>query len=254
MKFLKHHFYIDAGVNIAKLDQIKTEKIDNFKNEKIIKSELTQLDEKVNNTKENKLVNSSEEVRHLKNSEKAKLLNKPKEPLPINNEEIQLLNNSTNITDDVKINLKIMSEQNYMEKSTSESNLKTTNLLDHNKPTKKFINKRHSSVFTVTCDDSRITKLNNRRSLNIQSQDMSKIPVPIKSFKEFEGNKKEQKGNENLNIKVKKTHKNINEKKIDNINNDKVLLITHEKITENNVNQNSSRYNSKSSYLPKFIK
>lgn len=74
----------------------------------------------------------------------------------------KLQNSTTNITDDVKVNLRKINEQ--------------SSKLQQPKSYYK-IHKRHSTIISTPNFDGGLRKSLNRRSLNIQSKDLSRIPV-----------------------------------------------------------------------------
>lgn len=197
MKFLEHHFYIDAGVTLTNIDQLNTEKkeqdfgnqsfenkeknsefeTDNLSDSKlnsntseILKNNIATVSnnlEMINDSLETNIDNSADGFINSTNSEK----------MTVNNHENnlhQLFENLTNVTDDVKINLKSL---NVKIKPSNSSSDMATEL-----KTKSIVNKRHSSIITKEYLEKEIKKVNNRRSLNIQTRDVSRIPVSVKSY------------------------------------------------------------------------
>lgn len=132
MSFLEQHFYVDAGINIPLKHDSKLS---------LLNSHIPVV------------VSSTSDIEGL-----------------TKNEIETLQNSTTNITDDIKVNLRKLSEQ-----SSKLQQPKTYN-------TNTKINKRHSSILFSTPTQS-TSKTLNRRSLNIPQKDLSKIPVPSKNFK-----------------------------------------------------------------------
>lgn len=128
MTFLEQHFYIDAGINLPELEgtNLNKEETEYFPDSVLTEQiDIEDLDET-----------------DLKALEIA----------------------TTNITDDVKVNLR---------KLTKKSDERNIEIEDKS----TTVNKRHSSVFSTNCLETRTRKHNNRRSLNIPIREQSKIPV-----------------------------------------------------------------------------
>lgn len=123
--FLEQHFYVDAGINIP-LTHNDTDNV------QLLNSKIP-------------LVVSETEIRGLSTIEIDKLKN-----------------STTNITDDVKVNLRKLNEQSS----------KLQQPKNYNK-----VHKRHSTIITTPNIDINSKKSQNRRSLNIQTKDLSKIPI-----------------------------------------------------------------------------
>lgn len=147
MSFLEQHFYVDAGVSFP-IDHIDTATSHT--------KQIAFAHTETKPTEHPTVVSDSLNIENLSET------------------EIKLLQNSTtNITDDVKVNLrnitrkeqsKIIPPKIYVRCDQNQSNVK----------------KRHSSIFSSSCLDEQNRKNTNRRSLNIQSRDFSKIPISSK--------------------------------------------------------------------------
>ncbi|XP_064215925.1 serine/threonine-protein phosphatase 4 regulatory subunit 4 isoform X3 [Tribolium castaneum] len=146
MSFLEQHFYIDAGVSLPRIEQpIDME----------IRKVVTDFDQQLNLYSEDPNVIPTVSVENV-NIE------------AMSESELKKLETSTtNITDDVKVNLRKRSK-----KSTNRKSLLS--------PPKDIClkYKRYSSVFPADSSTSKTTL--NRRSLNIGAGDLSKIPVCVK--------------------------------------------------------------------------
>lgn len=164
MSFLGHHFYIDAGI-------ILPEKIDcGSNNEDFIPIEDKMKSLELNIPREGQSDSGRvhDEMRISTVSvENTNIENMSDDDLK------ELETSTTNITDDVKVNIQKKSLSNVTPRSKAPSD-----------PVKKR-NKRYSSVFPL---DQQTTSniILKRRSLNIGPSELSKIPISFKYAKKAE--------------------------------------------------------------------
>lgn len=151
MSFLEQHFYIDAGISLPQIEQpIDTE----------ICEVATEFEEQLNlYSGDSSVATVSVENVNIETMSESELK--------------KLETSTTNITDDVKVNLR------------KRTNKKTTNRKSLLSPPKDLAcgslkNKRYSSVFPSDLRNNRSVKITNRRSLNIGAGDLSRIPVCVK--------------------------------------------------------------------------
>jgi hypothetical protein len=161
MSFLEQHFYIDAGISLPRENVEKnTEQTRNRDVYKIAEDfDQLNLAARTDASNDSSVPTVSVENVNIETMSESELK--------------KLETSTTNITDDVKVNLR-----KWSKKSASKSLPNDTSCIS-------FRCKRYSSVFPSTNTDVTISnnskkKSFNRRSLNIGAGDFSKIPVSIK--------------------------------------------------------------------------
>ncbi|XP_044272773.1 serine/threonine-protein phosphatase 4 regulatory subunit 4-like isoform X3 [Tribolium madens] len=149
MSFLEQHFYIDAGVSLPHIEQpIEME----------IRKVVTNFDQQLN------LYSGDPNIIPTVSVENVNIETMSESELK------KLETSTTNITDDVKVNLR---------KRTKKSTNRKSLLSPPKEICLKY--KRYSSVFPSDSSTSNVQKTTlNRRSLNIGAGDLSKIPVCVK--------------------------------------------------------------------------
>lgn len=157
MSFLGQHFYTDAGVVLPEKTEINVEEAASVA---VLEENLPNLN--INNNMSS-IIKSDEEKVSTVSVENIDIEN-------MSDEDLKELETSTsNITDDVKVNLQKINKSKSMSKITAE--------------TVKKRKKRYSCVLPLNQSNLPVPITFKRRSLNINSGDISRIPVSLKCKK-----------------------------------------------------------------------
>lgn len=167
MIFLNQHFYIDAGIPLP---------IKNLPSQSEVLSGINEGE----------------------SSDKSSTLQAEKVGEMNDMYEVDKVLTSVNVTDDVKVNLRKMSKSNNDScKHLIQSEITITSSKDAIKQ------KRHSSVHPISDDSVCNNYITKRRSLNINTKEISKIPVILKNIDDNKINKTHEKNDEKINLNKK---------------------------------------------------